>query len=124
MRTLRKYTFTNEEAANAAILALGTDEEGNPTNPHQIYKLGHLVETPATYDEEGEVITEAVVSDTYSVDVVWQGEPNEDWDSDMIWCKPMGVFGAGGVECLQEWTAKCKELHPDYFPEPVIEDEL
>ncbi len=125
MRTLRKYQFTSEEAANTAILALGTttDLEGNeiPSNPHQIYKLGHLVETPATYDEEGEVLTEAVLSDTYAVDVVWEGEPLEDWDANMIWCEPIGVFTAGGVECVQEWTAKCKELHPEYFPEPSEE---
>ena len=124
-RYLRKYTFQSEEAANAAILALGTttDTEGNevPNNPHSIYKLGYLVETPATYDEEGEVLTEAVLSADYAVDVVWQGEPVEAWDANMIWCPPIGVFSAGGVASIIEWTAKCKELHPEYFPEPSEE---
>jgi hypothetical protein len=47
MRTLRKYEFANEAALDAAIVALGVDEEGNPTHGHAIMKIGHIVETPA-----------------------------------------------------------------------------
>ena len=124
MRTLRKYSFASEAAANAAIAALGQDEEGNPTHGHAIMKIGHIVETPAVLDEDGEVVTEAVLSDTYAVDVIWQGEPVEAWDAQMIWCPPMGVLVSGGIETRMEWIATCKELHPELFPEPSLEDEL
>ena len=123
MRTLRKYSFTNEAAANAAIAALGQDEEGNATHSHAIMKIGYIVETPAVLDEDGEVVTEAVLSSTYAVDVIWQGEPLEAWASNVIWCPPMGVLVSGGIETRTEWLNTCKELHPEYFPEPS-EDEL
>jgi hypothetical protein len=123
MRTLRKYEFANEAALDAAIVALGVDEEGNPTHGHAIMKIGHIVETEGTYDEDGEVVTEAVLSSTYAVDVIWQGEPLEAWDAQMIWCPPMGVLVSGGIDTRMEWIDKCKELHPEYFPTPP-DDEL
>ena len=126
MKKLRKYSFASEEAADAAILALGTttDLEGNevPSNPHHIIKIGHIVETPAVLDEDGEVVTEAVLSDTYAVDTIWDGEPNADWDEYMIWCAPMGVLVSGGIETRTEWIDTCKSLHPEYFPEPDLDD--
>lgn len=122
MRTLRKYSFADEAALDAAIVALGVDEEGNATHPHHIIKIGHIVETPAEYDEDGEVVTEAVLSDTYAVDVIWEGEPVEAWDANMIWCPPMGVLVSGGIETRTEWIEKCKELHPEFFPEPVLDE--
>ncbi len=122
MKILRKYSFASEEAANTAILALGTttDLEGNevPSSPHAIMKIGHIVETPAVLDEDGEVVTEAVLSDTYAVDVIWEGEPLEAWAANVIWCPPMGVLVSGGIDTRMEWINTCKELHPEYFPEP------
>ena len=122
MRKLRKYSFASEEAANTAILALGTttDLEGNevPSSPHAIMKIGHIVETEGTYDEEGNEVTPPVLSSTYAVDVIWEGEPLEAWDAQMIWCPPMGVLVSGGIETRTEWLNTCKELHPELFPEP------
>ena len=123
MRTLRKYQFADEAAANAAIAALGQDEEGNPTHGHAIMKIGHIVETEGTYDEEGNEVTPPVLSSTYAVDVIWQGEPNEDWAANVIWCPPMGVLVSGGIDTRMEWINTCKELHPELFPEPELEDE-
>lgn len=122
MRTLRKYSFADEAALDAAIAALGQDEEGNATHSHDIMKIGHIVETEGTYDEEGNEVTPPVLSDTYAVDVIWQGEPNEDWAANVIWCPPMGVLVSGGIETRTEWIEKCKELHPEYFPEPELDE--
>ena len=122
MRTLRKYSFADEAAANAAIVALGQDEEGNPNHGHAIMKIGHIVETEGTYDEEGNEVTPPVLSSTYAVDVIWQGEPLEAWDANMIWCPPMGVLVSGGIDTRMEWIATCKELHPELFPEPSEEE--
>ena len=62
-RTFRKYEFPTTDAAHAAVEALGVDEEGNPTHPHAIVHLGHIVTTPATMDEQGNELTPAVLSD-------------------------------------------------------------
>lgn len=121
MRTFRKYEFGSKGAASTKINALGIDEEGNPTHNHAIVRLGNLVLQEGTYDEEGNEVTPPVMSDTYHVDVLWDGEPSEDWDNQLVWCPPMGVHVFGSSSAIAEWTAKCKELHPEYFPEPEPE---
>jgi len=122
MKVFRKYQFGSKSAATAKINALGIDEDGNQTHNHAIVRLGNLVVTPAEIDAEGNVITEAVLTDTYHVDVLWDGEPNPDWDAQMVWCAPMGVHTFGSSSAIAEWAEKCKELHPEYFPEPSAEE--
>jgi hypothetical protein len=122
-RTFRKYEFTSAAAAQTAIDALGLDEDNNPSHNHTVVHLGHIVTTPATYDDDGNELTAAVLSDNYSVDVLWDGEAVADWNGNMIWCAPMGVHTFGSSSAIAEWTQKCKELHPEYFPTPDEEIE-
>ena len=122
MRTFRKYEFGSKSAATTKINALGLDSEGNPTHSHSIVRLGHIVTTPATYDDDGNVATEAVLSDNYHVDVLWKGDPDEDWDNQMVWCAPMGVHTFGSSSAIAEWVAECKVQRPELFPEPEDED--
>jgi len=120
-RTFRKYEFTSAAAAQTAIDALGLDSDGNPTHGHAIVHLGHIITTPATYDDDGEELEAAVSASNYSVDVLWAGDAVASWNSKMIWCAPMGVHTFGSSSAIAEWTGKCKELHPEYFPEPTEE---
>ena len=120
-RIFRKYEFGSQSAATTKINALGVDEEGNPTHSHSIVRLGHIVLTDGEYDEEGNEITAPVLSDNYHVDVLWNGEPVAEWDSAMVWCPPVGIHVFGSSSAIAEWTEKCKELHPEYFPEPSEE---
>ena len=122
MKKFRKYQFGSKGSATTKINALGVDEEGNPTHNHAIAELGHIVLTEGTYDEEGNELTPPVLSEDYHVDVLWNGEPDEDWATFTIWCEPMGVHLFGSSSAIAEWTAKCKELHPEYFPEPQEEE--
>ena len=123
MRKFRKYSFGSKGACTTKINALGVDEEGNPTHNHSIVHLGHLVETEGTYDEEGNEITAPVLSSTYHVDILWDGEPDASWDAQLVWCAPIGRHTFGSSSAIREWTETCKSLHPEYFPEPS-EDEL
>ena len=66
-----KYSFTSKEQADKKIDALGLDEDGNVTHSHTIVRIGHLTEVEAVLDIDGEVITEAVLSTDYCVDVMW-----------------------------------------------------
>src|SRR6056300_574046 len=95
MKKTRKYEFTNEAAADAAIAALPHDEEGNPTHGHLIVKLGYLTIEPAEYNEEGEETKAAVVSDVYAVDVYWSGEPLASWEPFIVWPTPLGIHNFG-----------------------------
>jgi len=121
MKTFRKYSFGSKGAATTKINALGVDEEGNPTHSHAIVHLGNLVEQEAVVNEEGEVTTEAVLSSTYHIDVLWDGEPVDSWNSAMVWCAPMGVHTFGSSSAIAEWVETCKSLHPEFFPEPTEE---
>ena len=94
-----KYEFESKEVALEKIVALGvaTDEEGNdyPTHRHAIVHLGNLVKTEATYDEEGEELTAAVLSTKHAVDVLWNGlsEHPEGWeDSAIVTANPKHSF--------------------------------
>ena len=125
MKTFRKYSFGSKGAATTKINALGTETtpEGDvvPNHPHAIVHLGNLVETEGTYDDEGNELTAPVLSSTYHIDVLWDGEALESWDSAIVWCSPMGVHTFGSSSAIAEWTEACKELHPEYFPEPTEE---
>lgn len=121
MRTFRKYSFGSKGAATTKINALGVDEEGNPTHSHAIVHLGNLVEQEGTYDEEGNELTAPVLSSTYHIDVLWDGEVDSSWDGQLVWCAPMGVHTFGSSSAIREWTEACKALHPEFFPEPSEE---
>jgi len=123
MRTLRKYSFASEAKwleAKAQIIT--TDEEENESynaNVSSVSVIGHIVETPAVIDEDGEVSQEAILSSTYHIDIIWNAEPM--FTKNIIWCPPMGVLVSGGIDTRTEWIEKCKQLHPEYFPEPSEE---
>ena len=72
---ISKYEFDDEASALSKIAALphSTDEDGNshPSHKHTIVKLGFIVLEPAEYDEEGKETKAPVLSDKYSVDVLW-----------------------------------------------------
>jgi hypothetical protein len=124
MKYTRKYNFTNEAAADAAIAALPHDDEGNPSHGHNIVKLGYITITPAQYDDEGNETTAAVLSDLYAVDVYWNGTPSDDWEAFIVWPTPLGIHSFGSSSSRDEYAAKYCELFPDseYCNPPVIEE--
>ncbi len=128
MKKTRKYEFTNEAAADAAIAALPHDEEGNVNHNHAIVKLGYLVDTPATYDEEGNELTAAVLKTEYAVDVYWDGEPLEAWNQYIVFPLPMGIHSFGSSSSRDEYAKTYCELFPDSLycnpPEPTEEELL
>lgn len=115
MRTFRKYEFGSKSAATTKINALPSEHS------HSIVRLGKIVTTPATYDDDGNELTAAVRSSNYHVDVLWDGDPVAAWDSQMVWCEPLGVHSFGSSSAIAEWIEECKVQRPDLFPDP--EDE-
>ena len=110
---IAKYEFTSKEQAQTKIDALGvsTDENGNesPNHKHTIVSLGHIVLEQAVIDEDGEVVTEAVISEDWHVDVLWVGlEADEDgvidhpygWKSYNVDLTSEGCHGFAGVSYL------------------------
>ena len=93
--TFRKYEFTDAASAQSAIDALGVDDDGNATHRHTIAMLGHIVTTTATYDDDGDELTPAVLADNYSVDVRMRDGVAEDCASHIVWPDPVGVHSFG-----------------------------
>ena len=76
MELFKKYEFNSKEQAETKIAALPhteVDGESYLEGNHTIVHLGHLWIEEPTYDIEGNIETESVTSDKYSVDVLWQG---------------------------------------------------
>ena len=77
MKFIGKYEFNSLEQAESKINALPSivDEYGNshPAHRHTIVKIGFIVIENGTYNEEGDVLTEPVLNNKYSVDVLWVG---------------------------------------------------
>jgi len=98
----KKYEFDSKEKAQEKIDALphSQDEEGNsyPSHKHTIVKLGFIAIQDATYDEQGDELTPAVLSDKYSVDVLWSDldESPYGWKSYEISIEGNGVHTFAG----------------------------
>ena len=119
---IRKYEFIDEAAADAAIDIL-RDEEGNLSD--SIVKLGYLVTTPATYNDEGEELTAAVLSDVYAVDVSWKDRPNQDWQQYLVWPTPLGIHNYGSSRERDEYALAYCILFPNStYCNPPDEEEL
>ena len=78
MKLFKKYEFDSQEQAESKIAALPHIEddvtgESHLEANHTIVKLGYLYTEEPTYDENGELLTEGAQSDSYSVDVLWDG---------------------------------------------------
>ena len=102
----KKYEFASEEIAEQRIAALpsATDEEGNsyPTHSHTIVKLGYLVVTEGTYDEEGNELTAPVLSDKYSVDVLWNEKELLDENGEIAY--PYG-WASKEIQYNESWVS-------------------
>ena len=112
-RIFSKYEFQDEATALSRINALPSDDEGNPTHKHAIVKLGYLWITPPTYDENGDILTEGVQSDKYSVDVLWYRsellDENGDVDYPYGWVSKEVDYdetwvGINGAHTFAGWT--------------------
>jgi hypothetical protein len=111
METFRKYVYANAEAwETQKALIVQTDEEGNEyynQSVVMVVELGNLVETPAVLDE---VVTEAVLSTDYCVDILWRNEPHEDFVP--TWIKPVGIHTFGSKHAAEYAKAYC-EANPE-----------
>jgi hypothetical protein len=100
-----KYNFDSKEQVQAKI-----DTLNETANNHTFVHLGNIILEPEVLDEEGEVETEAVISDKWHVDVLWVGlETNllgitqhpYGWRSASVSLSTEGSHGFAGVSYLE-----------------------
>ena len=106
MAIFKKYEFNSQEQAEEKIAALphDTDDEGNEwlSGNHTIVKLGYLWVTEPTFDDEGEIETDGVASDSYSVDVLW----NDLDESPYGWKSYEITVEGNGAHTFAGWSFK------------------
>ena len=117
---LRKYSFSTSQWATAKAKIQIQDEENNAvwdsSKVVAVVELGFLPITPATYDQQGNELTSAVYSTSYSVDILWVDEPlTTGFTTYEVWCAPMGVHSMGGQKVREEWVETCKTKKPELF---------
>jgi len=99
-----KYEFNSKEQAKEKIKALGfdIDEDGNeyPTHNHSVVELGYIMLKDGVYDDELNEIEPPILSDKYSVDVMWQGLDSHPygWASYAVDIDDNGVHSFLGVD--------------------------
>jgi hypothetical protein len=60
-----------------------------------VVEIGHILISEPVYDELMNIITPAVVSDKYSVDILWQENELLSFQPYKIWCTPIGIHSFG-----------------------------
>ena len=92
-----KYEFTDKAQVDSKIDALGE------AHNHTIVKLGYIMLEQAEIDEEGEVVTEAVLSDKFHVDVMWKGLESHPygWKSYAVDLSSNGIHSFLGVNYIK-----------------------
>lgn len=98
----RKYEFVpskwTELQADLQISNIFEEETHlfyNQEIVESVVEIGHIMITPPVLDEEMNVVTEAVLSDKYSVDILWKNDELPSFASYKIWCTPVGIHSFG-----------------------------
>ena len=89
-----------------------------------VVELGFLPITPAVIGEAFEVITPAVFSDKWAVDILFYAEPPAEFASYEVYPPPMGIHTFSGDDSL--YLKSYCEKYPDspycIIPEPLNND--
>ena len=98
----RKYEFVPSKWAELQAdlqVSVTIWEETNLVYNHEIVEsvveIGHIMIAPPVLDEEMNVTTPAVLSDKYSVDILWKNDELPSFASYKIWCEPVGIHSFG-----------------------------
>jgi len=102
MKLFKKYEFDSQAQAEAKIDALPSetiDDIKYPAHNHAIVKLGFIIIEQGQYDDELNEIKAPVLSDKYSVDVLWDNlsESPYGWKSYEITVEGNGVHTFAGL---------------------------
>lgn len=99
MNTFKKYEFTPSQWATLRKLIEQTTDETTSFKDCAVVELGFLPITPAVI-EDGEVVTEAVLSDKWAVDILWYVEPLAEFTAYEVYPEPMGIHTFSGDDSL------------------------
>ena len=126
MKTFLKFEFTPTKWATLRKLIeqttlTPTGEEITSWVDCAVVELGFLTITPAVI-KDMEVITPAVLSDKWAVDILFYAEVPKEFDAFAVYPPPMGIHTFSGDDnlYLSGYCAKFPESDYCKLPEPLI----
>ena len=126
MKQFLKYEFTPTEWATLRKLIETTTTTPDGTKVQSwvdcaVVELGFIVITPAVMDGM-EVITPAVLSDKWAVDILFYAEVPKEFTPFEVWPDPMGIHTFSGDDNLYlvGYCAKFPDSPYCVIPDPVI----
>ena len=129
-KTFLKYEFTPTEWATLRKLieTTTTNPDGGETTTYKdcaVVELGFLPITPAVVDGM-KVITPAVLSDKWAVDILFYTEPPKEFTPFEVWPEPMGIHTFSGDDSLylKGYCAKFPESDYCKLPTPIENENI
>ena len=129
-KTFLKFEFTPTEWATLRKLIeqttlTPTGDEVSSWVDCAVVELGFLPITPAVFDGM-EVVTPAVLSEKWAVDILFYAEPPAEFTPFEVWPDPMGIHTFSGDDSLYlaGYCAKFPESPYCKLPEPVNHETL
>jgi len=74
-----------------------------------VVEIGHIISKPPVFDEEMNIINPPILSDKYSVDILWKDQELPSFESFKIWCDLIGIhsFGASiNADYIEAYNAQ------------------
>ena len=125
-KTFNKFEFTPTEWATLRKLieTTTTNPDGGETTTYKdcaVVELGFLPITPAVIGDDFKVITPAVLSEKWAVDILFYTEPPAEFTPFEVWPDPMGIHTFSGDDSLylKGYCAKFPESDYCKLPEPI-----
>lgn len=123
-KTFKKYEFTPTEWATLRKLIeqttlTPTGDEISSWVDCAVVELGFLPITPAVYDGM-EVVTPAVLSEKWAVDILFYAEPPAEFTPYEVWPNPMGIHTFSGDDNLYLAGYCAKFLESPYCKLPEL----
>jgi len=125
MKSFRKFEFTPTQWATLRKLIETTTTTPDGTKVQSwkdcaVVEIGFIVITPAVL-KDLEVITPAVVSDKWAVDILFYTEPPAEFTPFEVWPTPCGIHTFSGDDSLylKGYCAKFPESPYCVIPEPT-----
>jgi hypothetical protein len=125
MKTFAKFEFTPTQWATLRKLIETTTTTPDGTKVQSwvdcaVVEIGFIVITPAVL-KDLEVITPAVVSDKWAVDILFYAEPPTEFEPYAVYPNPCGVHTFSGDESLylKSFCAKYPDSEYCQVPKPI-----
>ena len=104
-KTFLKFEFSPTEWATLRKLIeqTTTNPDGGETTSFvdcEVVELGFLPITPAVISDKLEVVTPAVLSDMWAVDILFYAEVPKEFDAFAVYPPPMGIHTFSGDDSL------------------------